>query len=90
MKWCLVGSEVDICRTDWSRAGEKETEGEKRIGGFRAAARVRLRAADMIVIPRDSLGAARSGPKWQTPGPAAEAPGVAGRSANSPKARGGR
>jgi len=51
MKWCLVGSEVVICRTDWSRAGEKETEGEKRICGFREAARVNLKAADMMVIP---------------------------------------
>ena len=51
-----------ICRTDWS--GEKEMGEEKRIGGFREAARVKLEAADTMVIPRVGLGAARSGPKW--------------------------
>ena len=44
---------------DWSRAGEKEKGEEKRIGRFREAARVKLKAADMMVIPRVGLGAVR-------------------------------
>ena len=60
MKWCLVGPEVAICRTDWSRAGEKEEE--RLIRGFREAARVKLKKADVmviLVIPRDGFGAFR-------------------------------
>ena len=58
MKWCFAKSEVAICRTDWSRAGEKEEE--KGVGDFREAARAKLKAADLImVIPRGGLGAAR-------------------------------
>lgn len=43
-----------ICRTDWSRAGDKKMEGEKRVGYFREAARVKLKTADLlstVVIP---------------------------------------
>jgi hypothetical protein len=58
MKWCFVDSEVAICRTNLSISGEKETEEEKRVGGFREATLPKLKTADLImVIPRDGLGA---------------------------------
>ena len=53
-----------ICRTCWSRTGEKETEEERRIVGLREAARAKLKTADVmdiLVIPRDGFGAARNG-----------------------------
>ena len=63
-----MGSEVVICRTDWSRTGERETGEEKRIGGFREATRVKLKAADIMVILRVGLGAAEKTRSGQFPG----------------------
>ena len=51
-----MDSEVAICRTDWSRTGEKETEEEKCAGDLREAALLKLKADLIIDIPRDSLG----------------------------------
>jgi len=48
---------VVICRTDWRGIGEKEMGEEKRICCFREAARVKLKTADVMVIPRVGLGA---------------------------------
>ena len=49
MKWCFFGSEVDICRTPWSRTTEKEVGEEGFVGHFREMALVELKTADLII-----------------------------------------
>ena len=64
MKWCFLGSEVAMCRTDLRRTGENEMGVDKRAGGFREAARAKLKTDDVmviLVIPRDGFGAVREG-----------------------------
>ena len=46
MKWCFLDSKVAICRMD----GGKETEEEKRVGGFRGAARPKLKTPGLIMV----------------------------------------
>lgn len=50
-----------IYRTDWSRAGGKETDAEKRGGSFREVVRTKPKTADLMVVAREDLGAARWG-----------------------------